>query len=55
MDSIPLEKAKLPEFGKNRTTCLGKNHPNEGHVPQRVCQNNVKSPDGEKSYKSTQI
>lgn len=24
MDSIPLEKAKLPEFGKNRTACYGK-------------------------------
>ena len=55
MDSIPLEKAKLSEFGKNRTACYGKSHADDKQVPQRVCQNNVKSPDGEKSYKSAQI
>jgi hypothetical protein len=27
MDSIPWEKAKLSEFGKNRTACFKKSHP----------------------------
>ena len=35
MDSIPWEKAKLSEFGKNRTACLRKSHPDEGQVPQQ--------------------
>ena len=32
MDSIPWEKAKLSEIGKNRTACLKKSHPDEGEV-----------------------
>ena len=34
MDSIPLEKAKLPEFRKNRTACYGKSHADDKQVPR---------------------
>ena len=42
MDSIPWEKAKLSEFGKNRTACYGKRKAlglNLGHADGEINKN----------------